>query len=112
MHKFNHIRQVVAMCPYGRTRCPLLSNNIEPSIYGNDAPYVRLLWPLVIFRHAHLDGQTAERFELSTVLWAFHTIQPSSFTVGRDYCVVMQIFMMEIDGSIIMLNCWDRMDYV
>ena len=28
---------------YGRTRCRHLPNNIEPSVYGNDAPYVKLL---------------------------------------------------------------------
>jgi len=43
MHKFNRIRQVVPMCPYGRTRCRHLSNNIEPSVYGDDAPYGKLL---------------------------------------------------------------------
>jgi len=58
MHKFNRIRQVAPMCIYGRTRCRHLSNNIEPSIYGNDAPYVKLLRPLVIFGHAHLDSRT------------------------------------------------------
>jgi len=42
MHKSNHIRQVAPMYPYGKTRCRHLSNNIEPSVYGNDAPYVKL----------------------------------------------------------------------
>ena len=37
MHKFNRIR-------HGRTRCRHLSNNIEPSVYGSDAPYGKLLW--------------------------------------------------------------------
>jgi len=35
MHKFNRIRYAAPMCPYGRTRCRNLSNNIEPSVYGN-----------------------------------------------------------------------------
>jgi len=46
------------MYPYGRTRCRHLSNNIEPSFYGDDAPYVKLLRPLVIFGHAHSDSRT------------------------------------------------------
>jgi len=58
MHKFNHIRQVAPMCPYGRTRCRHLSNNIEPSVYGSNAPYGKLLWPFVIFGHAHLHSRT------------------------------------------------------
>jgi len=33
----------------------------EPSVYGSDAPYVKLLWPLVIFgrplRQSHTDSQ-------------------------------------------------------
>jgi len=40
--QFNHIRQVAPVCPYGRTRCRYLSNNIEPSVYGGDAPYGKL----------------------------------------------------------------------
>jgi len=43
MHKFNRIRQVAPMCPHGRTRCRHLSNNMEPFVYGDDAPYVKLL---------------------------------------------------------------------
>ena len=58
MHKFNRIRHVAPMCPHGRTRCCHLSNNIEPSVYGGNAPYVKLLWPHVIFGHAHLDSGT------------------------------------------------------
>ena len=46
------------MCPHGRTRCRHLSNTIELSVYGGDAPYVKLLSPLVIFGHAHLDSRT------------------------------------------------------
>jgi len=58
MHMFNRIRQVAPRCPCGRTRCRHLSNNIEPSVYGGYAPYVKLLWPLVIFGHADLDSCT------------------------------------------------------
>jgi len=29
-----------------------------PSVYGGDAPYVKLLWPLVVFGHDHLDSRT------------------------------------------------------
>ena len=56
--KFNRICQVAPMCPYGRTRCRHLSNDIEPSVYGSDAPYGKLLWPLVIFGHADLHSCT------------------------------------------------------
>jgi len=80
MHKFNRIRQVAPMCPCGRTRCRHLSNNIEQSVYVGDAPYGKLLWPLVIFGHTDLHSRTdsqALRAEYGIV--AFHTIQPSSF---------------------------------
>jgi len=43
MHKFNRIRQVVLMCPHWRTHCLHLANTTEPSVYGGDAPYVKLL---------------------------------------------------------------------
>jgi len=33
-------------------------NNIEPSVYGGDAPYGKLLWPLVIVGHAYLHSRT------------------------------------------------------
>jgi len=48
---------LMLMCHHGRTRCRRLSNTTEPSVYGGDAPYVKLLWPLVIFGHAHLDSR-------------------------------------------------------
>ena len=48
MQKFSRISQVAPMCPHGGTHCRHLSNNIEPSVYGGDAPYVKLLWALVI----------------------------------------------------------------
>jgi len=41
MRKFNRIRQVAPMYSHRRTRYRHLSNNIEPSAYGNDAPYYR-----------------------------------------------------------------------
>jgi len=43
LHKFNRIHQVAPMCPHGRTHCRHLTNTIEPSVYGGDAPYVNLL---------------------------------------------------------------------
>jgi len=43
MHKFNRINQVTPMFPCGTTRCCHLSNNIEPSVNGGDAPYGKLL---------------------------------------------------------------------
>jgi len=86
MHKFNRIRQVAPMCPCGRTRYRHLSHNIEPSVYGGDAPYGKLLWPLVISdTPTYTVAQIAKRFEPSTVLWAFHTIQPST-----SICIVLQ----------------------
>jgi len=59
MHKFNRIRQVAPMCSHDRTRCWHLSNNIKPSVYGDDAPYGKLLWPLVGHAdlHSRTDGQ-------------------------------------------------------
>ena len=51
-HKFNRVRQVAPMCLHWRTHCRHLANTIE----RGDAPYVKLLWPLVIFGHAHLDS--------------------------------------------------------
>ena len=68
MHKFSRICQVAPMCPHGRTCCRHLSNNTEPSVYGGDAPYVKLLWPPV-FGHAHLDSHTD-----SQALWAEYCI--------------------------------------
>jgi len=58
MHKFTRVRLVAPICPCGRTRCRHLSNNIEPSVYGRDAPYGKLFWPLVTFGHAHLHSRT------------------------------------------------------
>ena len=36
-------------------------------------------------------AQTAKRFEPSTVLWAFHTIQPSSFTTVTSQCTAKML---------------------
>jgi len=49
------------MCPHERTCCRHLLNNIEPPVYGCDEPYDKLLWPLVIFEHAHLGSRTDSR---------------------------------------------------
>jgi len=43
MHMFNRIRQVAPMCPHWRSHCRHLANTIEPSVYGGDAPFVKLL---------------------------------------------------------------------
>ena len=43
MRKFNRIRQMAPMCPRRRTRYRRLSNSTEPSVYGGDAPYAKLL---------------------------------------------------------------------
>jgi len=85
------------MCPHGITRCRHLSNDIEPSIYDGSAPYVKLLSPLVIFGHTHLDTCTdspALRVEYCIV---FHTIRPSSFSFLHIYFVeaVVEVFLVE-----------------
>jgi len=46
------------MCPRGRMHFRHLTNTTEPSVYGGDAPYVKLLWPLDIFGHVHLDSRS------------------------------------------------------
>jgi len=70
MHKFNRIRQVAPMCPHRRTHCRHLANAIEPSVYGGDAPYAKLLSPPVIFGHAHLHSRT------------------DSLALRAEYCIV------------------------
>jgi len=69
------------MCPHGRTHCHHLSNNIEPSVYGGDAPYVKLLWPLVIFGHAHLGNRTDSQVLRTKycIVGIPSKIQPSSY---------------------------------
>jgi len=42
-HKFNHIHQVVPMCPHGRAHWRHLANTIEPSVCGGDAVLRQLL---------------------------------------------------------------------
>jgi len=70
MHIFHRIRQLAPMFPHGKTCCRHLSNNIEPSVYGGDAPYVKLLSPLVVFGHVHLDSRT------------------DSQALGAEYCIL------------------------
>jgi len=41
--------------------CRHLANTIELSVCGGDAPYVKLLSPLVIFGHAHIYSHTDSR---------------------------------------------------
>jgi len=41
----------------GARACRHLTNNIKPSVYGGDAPYVNY-FDHVIFGHAHLDSRT------------------------------------------------------
>ena len=70
---FNVIRQL--------TRYRHLSNNIEPSVYGGNTPYVKLLSPLVICGHAHLDSCTDSqalrpeycivRIPYNTAIWLY-----------------------------------------
>jgi len=92
MHKLNHIRQVAPVCPCGRTRCRHLSNNIEPSVYGRTAA-MRLM-ANYFDQLLSLDTPTctvahiAKRFKPSTVLWAFHTIQPSSLLCSHKQCTI------------------------
>jgi len=64
------------MRPCGRTRGRHLSNNIEPSVYGGDAPYGKLFCPdqlLSFDMPTYTVAEIAKRFEPSTALWAFHT---------------------------------------
>jgi len=53
MHKFNRIRQLASICPHGSTHCRHLANTNEPSVYGGDAPYVKLLWSCYLWPHPH-----------------------------------------------------------
>jgi len=81
MHKFNRIRQVAPLCNHGRTHCRHLANTIEQSVYGDDADlcYITLTSYLLSWIYTHSNNRTdSERFEPNTVLWALHTIQPSS----------------------------------
>ena len=49
-----------------------LSNNIEPSIYDCDTPYVKLLWPSVIFGHSHRQPSAS-----SWILYGGHSTECS-----------------------------------
>jgi len=94
MHKFNRIRQVAPMCPNGRTRCRHLSNDIEPSLYGGDVPYGKLLClTTFIFGHAHLHSRTDSqelRVEYCIVGIPHNTAQYSRlfvFNKGKTNCL-------------------------
>ena len=94
MHKLNRIRHLAPMCSCGRTRCRHLLNTIEPFVYGGDAPYGLMA---NYFEHllsldtpTYIVAQIAKRFQPSTVLWALHTIQPSSFVVWFLYGRLME----------------------
>ena len=47
-----------------------LANTIAPSVYGSNAPYIKLRGLLVIFGHAHLDSRT------------------DSLVLQAEYCIV------------------------
>ena len=77
------------MCPHGRAHWLQLANTIEPPVCGGDA----VLCHIVIFGHAHLDiSQIARRFEPNSVLWAFHTIQPSSYKLFHSRIFVNFVY--------------------
>jgi len=42
----------------------------------------------------------------------FRVIKKKKFCIIGDEPVVMQIFVMGIDGSVVMQNCPDRMGYI
>jgi len=66
-------------CINWSTQRRTLMHTSEPSVYGGDAPYVKLLWPL-FFGYAHLLSHTdTSRFEPNILLRAFRTIQLSSY---------------------------------
>ena len=81
MHKFNRIRQVAPTCRHGRTHCRHLANAIEPSACTAAMRLMYNYFDHLLFLNtpSYTEAKTAERFELNTVLWAVHTIQPSSF---------------------------------
>jgi len=60
--------------------------------HSNDAPYVKLLWPLVIFGHAHLDSRTESLGASSRVLYCGHSTQYShlvTFKVNNIHLLYM-----------------------
>jgi len=68
-----------------------MANTIEPSVYSGDVSYVKLVRPLVIFGHVHLDScidNRALRVEYcivgiphSKVAWTRPTFTPSGIAV-------------------------------
>ena len=66
---FDSWRQCTLM-GIGRTHCRHLANTNEPSVCGGDAFYVKLLWPLVTFGHAHLGSRR------------------DSWALQAEYCIV------------------------
>jgi len=62
------------MSPCGRRRCRHLSNNIMANYFDH---LLSLDTPI------YTVAQIAIRFEPSTELWAFHTIQPSSLFIKQ-----------------------------
>jgi len=91
MHKFNRIRQVASWEDMLPSRD--LSNNIEPSVYGGDAPYVlsnyfdHLIGLSLDRGHAHLTvALIAKRFEQSIVLlYCGHSTQYSHLFLKSRY---------------------------
>jgi len=48
-HKFNRIRQVAPMCPYGRARWRQVANIIEPSVCGGDAVLCQITFSICYY---------------------------------------------------------------
>ena len=81
------------MLLWKKARCRHLSNNVRQQAMRLMANYFDHL--LSLDTPTYTVAQIAERFEPSTVLWAFHTIQPSSFfifSVDRFFDVPGPIF--------------------
>ena len=80
MHKFNRIRQVAPMSLTGghvAVTCRITLNHPSTATMRLMANYFDHL--LSLDTPNYTVAQIAKRFEPSTVLWAFRTIQPSSF---------------------------------
>jgi len=82
MHRFNRIRHVAPMCPYRRTRCRHLSNNIKPSVYGNDAPCVKL--PCYLWTRRRRQSHRQPRAS-SRVLYCGHSTQYNRLVLPCDF---------------------------
>jgi len=92
-HKFNRIHRVAPMYPHGRTHCRHLANTIEPSVCSGDSAMSNYFDHLLSFATlTYTVAQIAERLEPNTVLWAFHTIQPSSFGLDCHFYRVRSNF--------------------